>query len=263
MGNYTSALQQHDRVFSVFERELPAKDPDRVSVMDGKANALRQVGQLDESLALFKAALELVRRVFEVDSSELLALEGNTASTLSQLGRHKEAADVYECVMKVKERSPHYGPSHESTWETRSKLGRAFVEMGKFSEAVPLLCDSLAAYDGMGLGREHPQLGIIPQWLGRVLLGAGRAAEAVPMFQRSIVFHERKFGLHHYLIPANLLNIAETYKLLGRSCATASPSWTAPSPSASCLLRGTKKRTQVCLTVPYARLLCAARRQAV
>ena len=36
------------------------------------------------------------------------------------------------------------------------------------------------------------------------------------MFQRSIAFHEHKFGFHHYLIPENLMYLAEAYKQLGR-----------------------------------------------
>ena len=85
MGNYHSALQQHDRVLSVCERELPAKHPDRIRAKGRKAGAL-PVGRLDESLALFQAAMKLGRRVFEVDSSALLALEANAATTLSQTG---------------------------------------------------------------------------------------------------------------------------------------------------------------------------------
>ena len=68
----------------------------------------------------------------------------------------------------------------------------------------------------MGLGKEHPQLGLIPQAYGRALLGAGQAAAAVPMFQRNIAFHERKFGLHHYLIPGDLIDLAEALGQLGR-----------------------------------------------
>ena len=36
------------------------------------------------------------------------------------------------------------------------------------------------------------------------------------MFQRSVAFPEHKFGFHHYLIPASLLNLADAYKQLGR-----------------------------------------------
>ena len=138
------------------------------------------------------------------------------AAILSQLGKHAEAAEVYTREIEARERSTRFGPSHESTWATRVSLGIALVELGKFSEAVPLLCDSLAAYDGMGLGPEHPQLGSIPQHLGRALLGAGRAAAAVPMFQRSVAFTERKFGLHHYIIPGLLIEQSKALGQLGR-----------------------------------------------
>ena len=45
-----------------------------------------------------------------------------------------------------------------------------------------------------------------------------RPAEAVPMFQRSIAYYERKFGVHHQNIPHNLFQIAEAYKQMGRGC---------------------------------------------
>ena len=184
--------------------------------MGDKANTLRMLNRLEESFALFEAALVLGRQVFTRDSDDLLVLEENMARTLSELGNHEEAAEVFKRCIKARERSPRYGPSHETTWSDRASLGRALVELGRFSEAVPLLRDSLAAYDGMGLGQEHPQLGVIPQQYGKALLGAGQPAAAVPMFERSIAFHEHKFGLHHEHIPENLLDIAEAFKQMGR-----------------------------------------------
>ena len=180
---------------------LPAKDPLLIRAMGNKAGALLQLGRLFESLALFQAALMLGRRVFKEDSLHLLVIEENTASTLSQLGRREEAAAMYERQIEVRERSPIFGPSHESTWLARSNLGTVFFAMRKLSEAIPLLRDSLSFCDGLGLGPDHPRLGIIPQQLGRALLGAGLPAQAVPMFQRSIAFTERKHGLFHYESP--------------------------------------------------------------
>ena len=215
MGNYPSALHQRDHVLSVYERVLPASHPDRIDGMGSKVGTLRLVGRLVESLALFKAALELGRQVFEKDPDELLVLEGGMANTLSQLGMRKEAAEVYKRVIGAMELAPYFGPSHEATWSARVNLGIALVELGRFSEAVPLLRDSLAAYDGMGLGPEHPQFGVIPQHYGRALLGAGTAAAAVPILKRSIAFTERQFGLHHEFIIADLLNLAEALRQLG------------------------------------------------
>ena len=147
MGNYPSALQQHERVLSVYKRELPEKDPRRINAMGHKANARRMLDRLDESLALYEIALQLGRQVFERDSESLLVMVGNMAATLSQLGKHEEAAAVYDRVVEAKERSPRFGPSHESTWKSRAGLGMTLVDLGRFSEAVPLLRDSLAAYD--------------------------------------------------------------------------------------------------------------------
>ena len=216
MGNYPCALQQPDRVLSVYERTLPAEHPDRIMAMGYKANSLRDLCRIDESLALFEAALKLGRQVLKEDSADLLFLENGMALTLGGLGLYKEEAEVYPRVIRAYERSPLFGPSHADTWKSRSNLGRALIIQGKFSEAIPLLRDTLAAFDGMGLGREHPLLGTIPQFYGKALLGAGRAAEAGPMFQRSIAFYEHKFGFHHYLIPDNLISLAEAYKQLGR-----------------------------------------------
>ena len=70
MGDNPSALQQHSRVLSVYERELPSTHPIRIAAMGNKASALSSLHKLDnsdplhESLALFKAALKLGRRVF-------------------------------------------------------------------------------------------------------------------------------------------------------------------------------------------------------
>ena len=134
------------------------------------------------------------------------------AGTLSDIGWHGEAARLFVHVIEVKERSS----SRESTLHTRMRLGIEYVHLGRHSEAIPLLRDSLAAYDGMGLGPEHPQLALIPEYYGKALLGAGQAAASVPMFQRHIAFRERMFGPHHYLIPGSLIHMAQAYGLMGR-----------------------------------------------
>ena len=90
------------------------------------------------------------------------SLEANTAITFAELGRHEEAAEVYKCEIKARERSPLIGPYHQTTWASRVSLGKTLVELGRFTDAIPLLYDSLAAYDGMGLGPEHPKFGLIP-----------------------------------------------------------------------------------------------------
>ena len=207
---------QFDHVLSVYERMLSPKHPLRIKAMADKADALGCLGRLVESLALFKAALLLARQVFDHYSRILVALEVNMALTLGELGMYEEAAEVHERLMRAMERSPLFGPSDFDTWISRINHCRTVVVLGSFAEAVPLLQDSLAAFDGMGLGREHPVLGTIPQHYGEASLGVGRAEQAVPMFQRSIAFTEHQFGFHHYLIPDNLIQLATAYKQLGR-----------------------------------------------
>ena len=93
MGNYPCALQQHDRVLSVYERTLPVLDPLRIQAMGDKANSLYGLGRQNESLVLSSAALKLGRKVFKVDSDVLLSLENNLALTLGAAGKYKEEAD--------------------------------------------------------------------------------------------------------------------------------------------------------------------------
>ena len=69
--------------------------------------------------------------------------------TLSDLSNNEEAVEVYERQIEARERSPRFGPSHETTWNVRDLLGTTLVKLSRFSEAIPLR-DSLAAYDGMG-----------------------------------------------------------------------------------------------------------------
>ena len=68
----------------------------------------------------------------------------------------------------------------------------------------------------MGLGPEHPDLGVIPRVYGKALLGAGRPSEAVPLFERAIAFTERKHGPHHFMIPPDLNDLAEALGQMGR-----------------------------------------------
>ena len=167
MGNYPCALQQFDRVLSVYERTLAAEHPLRIMAMSDKANALRNLGIFDESLALHEAAVNLGRQVFKEDSDNQLCLENNMAIALGALGAHSEEAEVYKRQIRAYERSPLFGPTHVKAWGARSNLGSALVSLGRFAEAIPLLRDTLAAYDGMGLGPEHPLLGGIPQNYGK------------------------------------------------------------------------------------------------
>ena len=53
MDNFTSVLQQHERVLLVYERKLPEKDPYRITAMGEKTGAFRMIGEGVESLALY------------------------------------------------------------------------------------------------------------------------------------------------------------------------------------------------------------------
>ena len=194
---------------------LRAFRPNLCNVHELLARSLQNMGRRVEALALCEEALPVGRRVLKKDSGVLLALEENRALALSKSGKHAEAAEVLEHLIEVQERSPDYGPTYLDTWSSRSALGYVLVEMGKFSEAIPLLRDSLAAYDDMGLGPQHSQLGIVPHDYARALAGAGRPAEAEPLFLRSIAFYESKHGVHHFCIPYLLIDLAEALGQMG------------------------------------------------
>ena len=70
VNNFPCSLQQHERVLSVYERELSEKHLDRIRVMGKKAGALRHLGRLEEPLTLYETALTLGRQVQERDSVE-------------------------------------------------------------------------------------------------------------------------------------------------------------------------------------------------
>jgi tetratricopeptide (TPR) repeat protein len=88
------------------------------------------------------------------------------------------------------------GPEHPDTVRARSDLARAYHQMGRVADAVPLVEQVLTAREQL-FGAQHPRTLTARNNLASAYRATGRAAEAIPLFEQNVATCERLFGADH------------------------------------------------------------------
>jgi len=114
----------------------PEVDGARDLAMEVLGNGLYAVGQHEDSLTVRLTKLAAMRRV-GASEENILAMQGNLASTYAALGRSEDAIrierDVYSGRMKV------YGEEHGDTLEIASNYATSLLDLKHFEDVKALL----------------------------------------------------------------------------------------------------------------------------
>ncbi len=107
------------------------------------------------------------------------------------------------------------GPGHRDTLTAQNNLAAAYQDAGRFTEAIPLFEQTLAARE-RALGPSHPDTLASQHHLAAAYRDAGRFTEAIPLFQRTLAARERLLGPDHHSTMNSVSNLANTYRDAGR-----------------------------------------------
>jgi tetratricopeptide (TPR) repeat protein/predicted Ser/Thr protein kinase len=171
-------------------------------VMSQVWEMLGHVAMLEER---FDDALELHRKSLAVaeatgSGAERVAGRLNVATALTELGQLDGAAEAVRKAMADLEQT--FGPGHPLSMGAWSNLALIAQRRHRFAEALDHDRRAEELVRRM-LGDEHPDVAEVTVDEGRVLLDAGRAAEASRAFDRALQIYDKRLGAEHaQRIPA-------------------------------------------------------------
>jgi tetratricopeptide (TPR) repeat protein len=183
-----------------------------VTTLQVRANAKLTRANDDTKRAL--AASEESRKQAEAVSTFLV--EAFRSPDPSQTGRDVRVADVLDRA------ADRLGKGFAGTAATRGALldalGQTYYGLGLYARGESALKDSLAVREA-ALGPDHPDTLESRNNLAEAYRLAGRAADAVPLFEGVIKAFEAKLGPDHPDTLTSRNNLAVAYLAAGRSAA--------------------------------------------
>ncbi|MFT3815882.1 MAG: tetratricopeptide repeat protein [Acidovorax sp.] len=233
------------RSLELLEATKPRDNHAIADAMQGIARAQALARNYSEALAMADRGLEFTRRAFGIDDPWILGFEAQRARTLTELARQTEARDIYERIFAAKTsrhggnppelaRMAHdYGllllyrmdrsadaitwferslalakdgmnPGEADDGATRGHLAEALASQGRIAEALEHGRYAVDFYK-----RRSPSSLADQAWamhLYAVLLSkSGQHAEAIALFERSMILLEKDLGPGHPKV-AHVLN---------------------------------------------------------
>jgi tetratricopeptide (TPR) repeat protein len=224
--------------------------------MSQQALAIRELGELNEAIALGKQVLGAQERILGADNQATLATKNNLAVAFWKAGRSSDAGALLEQIRDVLVKT--LGADHAQTLDALDNLSGVYVGVGRGTEAIALAkqvrdarikkygvdhplaiasMNNLAfRYSAVGnmrqalalfeeardaivprLGNDNPMTLIILDNLARMYRAFGRTREAIPLAEQVRDTRVRTLGVYHRETIHTLGNLGLAYQAAGQS----------------------------------------------
>ena len=212
-GDYTAAEPLLREGVERRRRLLGADHPDMGQALNQLARLLVLQGRAAEAEPIVREGLENRRRNYGDAHMEVAASLGNLAGILTDLGDvHGAIAARRESLAIIRglfgEEHPYTAGTLQSLAHEQQLLGALDSARVNYERAVDLQRRVLAAGD--------PNRGFALTGLGRVLVEAGRPAEAEPYLREALAVRRGGLPADHWFIAATELALGDCLARLGR-----------------------------------------------
>ncbi len=191
-------------------------------------------GEYTESLRVAQRALDLARKSYGEEHTQVASALSSLANLHTAWGRYSEAESMYKRSLTIREKI--LGPNHRDVGRSLSDLAKLYRDQNRGAEAVPLSRRSLqiqlqglevmvktapsgdeesfkhtlAMYEE-AYGREHPALRRPLDELAALYWAQRRYNDAGPLYMRSLSILENARGREHADVGQALNELAELY----------------------------------------------------
>jgi tetratricopeptide (TPR) repeat protein/tRNA A-37 threonylcarbamoyl transferase component Bud32 len=146
-------------------------------------------GRLTDAVEDARRAVTAKEKVYGPESAEVGMSLGNVAINLEQLGDVDAAVQTMKRALAILEQC--LGPEHPRTAILLSNYGEILSRLGHFEEAARMCARAIAIFEGEtapdGVMLSYPLTA-----LGLAYLGAGKAAQALPILERAATIRDEK-----------------------------------------------------------------------
>ncbi|KAH8813605.1 hypothetical protein DL96DRAFT_1759141 [Flagelloscypha sp. PMI_526] len=177
---------------------------------------LRNGGALEDSRRILEDALKRFKELHGDEHLETMDILGSLASTISDLGLHKEALKMNEQVLDLRRRV--LGPEHPDALTAMSDIALTLRHLGLYREAMQMNEQVIA----LELQISGPKGGHMPSRLTTMsnlaltLSDLGRHVDALQMNEQVLDLRKRILGPVHPNTLMSMCNLASTLSGLGR-----------------------------------------------
>lgn len=192
-GAYAEAEPIFARVLAIRETGLPADHEEIASSINALANIRYLNADFAGALPLYRRSLRLIEGTKGPLDPQSIAIRGNVANNLAQLGKYEEARTLLEHQIALLEVE---GLEIEDLGYAYSLLGQIFVVLGDFDEALRARRRSLEIREAFHPA-DHPRIAESLLNLGNTLWRMGDLAEGRALINRARETWERVYGADH------------------------------------------------------------------
>jgi eukaryotic-like serine/threonine-protein kinase len=175
-----------------------------------------QEGGLGKDVPL-RAAVDAAERGIGKSFEGQPAVEASIRNTLGETYYYQGDMDraIRQYAQALALRRQVLGADARETLESANNLGLAYLELGRTSDAIMLLEDTLRRCQAT-LDPEDFLVGITMGNLAHAYYAVGRLADAIPLNEQTLKRMEAKFGPEHMNTLTARSNLANDYRAAGR-----------------------------------------------
>lgn len=167
----------------------------RAALLDNTARYLvHRHGRAELAEQRSTYALQIKRRYFDDDASEVLESLTTLAAAQSELLKLEEAKRLREIILKQELKI--WGPEHRESLVAMHNLTVSYHSLGKYAEAEDLL-ERVVEVREKTLAQEHPDLLGSRNGLASIYSELGKYEEAEKVFVELLEVYTRRHGLQH------------------------------------------------------------------
>lgn len=194
LGDLKKAVYFGERAVEILQKNNSTNFLLLAQHQDSLAIVYREIGRYNESAALSKNSLTIIKSLFNDNHPEVATRLSNLALAYISMERFAEAAKLLE--MALNSDISNFGHNHPKVAIRQSWLGEVYRNLGDFSKALDVLRSALSINISL-FGVEHPTVGYRQNNLALVLRDTGNLTEARDLLEQALVNSEKNFGNYH------------------------------------------------------------------
>jgi serine/threonine protein kinase/tetratricopeptide (TPR) repeat protein len=214
LGRAAHAKTLFTKALDIRRARLGEEHPDTLATGAQLIIALREVGEVNEAIALGERVKGIQTRVLGADHRDIPATLHNLAVAYWAVGNEREAIALLEQArdIQVKQR----GPDDAQTLETLDRLSALYVIEGKHSDAIAL-AEQLRDTRVKKHGIDHPLAIAAMSHLAFKYQAVGKMKQALSLYEQARDASVPKLGADHPITLIILDGLARMYRAFGRT----------------------------------------------
>jgi tetratricopeptide (TPR) repeat protein len=213
-GEFRESMEHYERAIGFIEHDESAAARRIVAQsLIGLGVDAKRLEMFDEALSYYEQAAAILREHRSSDHPDALAVEGNRAEILSDLGRSDEAITILRELLE--RRRSVFGESHERVGITMNNLADLLREKGELNEAASLQARAIGIFR-VNPGDPSMRLAIALHNAAALRLTQNNPEEAYTLLLESIEQASSLLPESHWIPSSFRVKLAECLLALGR-----------------------------------------------